>query len=157
MGFVRALALKQSPMRLGFLLGLLALPPLWAACSGQVSSGGPVVGDGDAGSAGAAGAPNAPEYDSGLKNTDCSLLTVEQCAAGKDCQVIEAQLRSPTCQSGLEAVGCSTISQGCGDALTRAKDPDGRVWLFRTTCIPHGWTALPSTADEPCGLGGAAN
>ena len=138
-------------MRPGFLLGLLALPTLWAACSGQVTSGGP--GFGDAGSAGTA--PSAPEYDSGLKNTDCPLLTVGQCAAGTDCQVLEAQLRSPICSQGLEAVGCS--NPGCGAAETRAQDPDGRVWLFPSTCIPLGWKALPSTQDEPCGMAGAAN
>ena len=140
-------------MRLGFLLGLLALPPLWAACSGQVTSGGPELGD--AGSAGAAGAPSKPEYDSGLKDTDCSLLTVGQCAAGPDCQVLDAQLRSPTCSHGLEAVGCSAL--GCGAAETRAQDPKGRVWLFPSTCIPLGWTELPSVEDEPCGMAGATN
>ncbi len=139
-------------MRVALLLGLLALSSLWAACSGQVTQGGPMPGG--AGSAGAAG---APEFDSGLKHTDCSMLTVEQCAAGEDCEVLEAQLRSPQCENEFEAVGCSSISDGCGDALTRAQDPDGREWLFRTTCIPFGWTELPSAADQPCGMAGAAN
>ncbi len=142
-------------MRLGLLLGCLALPTLWAACAGTVSNGGPL--HGAAGSAGAAGETSAPEFDSGLKDKDCTLLTVGQCAAGKNCGVIEAQLRSPTCENELEAVGCTSIDQGCDDVLTRAQDPNGRQWLFRSGCIPRGWTPLPSAADEPCGMAGAAN
>ncbi len=85
--------------------GILALPLLYAmSCSGRVSNRS--VSMADAGSAGmAVDAP--PVHDSGLRNTDCSKLTVGQCAAGNDCQVLEAQLQSPRCASDFEAVGCA--------------------------------------------------
>ena len=142
-------------MRVGLLLSVLALPPLWAACSATITSGGPFTSD--AGSAGTSEGNAAPELDSGLKGTDCTLLSVSQCAAGKDCTVLEAQPRAPKCQNDFEAVGCTSIDNGCDDALTRAADPMGRQWLFRSGCIPRGWTPLPSATDQPCGTAGAAN
>jgi hypothetical protein len=138
-----------------FFCGLLGLPLFCAtSCSGRIAGGSAVVED--AGSAGMDGTL-PPEHDSGLKNTDCSKLTVSQCAAGTECQVLEAQLQAPKCASELEAVGCASTETGCGAAETRAEDAQGRQWLFLSTCIPFGWKELPPPALDPCGVGGAAN
>jgi hypothetical protein len=134
--------------------GLLALPLVCAvSCTGSIS--GHSVSIEDAGSAGMADA--APEYDSRLKNTDCSKLTFEQCAAGNECQVLEAQLQSPKCASEFEAVGCAPTVTGCDAAETRGEDPQGRQWLFPSTCIPFGWKLLAPNTPDSCGFGGAAN
>jgi hypothetical protein len=134
--------------------GMLALPSLCAvSCSGRVAD--PSVSSDDAGSTGSADA--APEHDSGLENSDCSKLTVGHCAAGNDCQVLEAQLQAPRCASDFEAVGCASTDASCGAAETRAADPQGRQWLFLSTCIPFGWRLLAPTAPDACGVGGAAN
>jgi hypothetical protein len=109
----------------------------------------------EAGSAGMTDAP--PEHDSGLKNTDCSKLTVEQCAAGNECQVLEGQVQSPKCSSEFEAVGCASAETGCDAAETRADDPQGRQWLFLSTCIPLGWKLLPPNTPDACGFAGATN
>jgi hypothetical protein len=98
-----------------------------------------------------------PERDSGLKNTDCAKLSVGQCAAGNECEVLEAQLQAPKCANEFEAVGCSPRLTGCGAAETRAQDPQGRRWLFLSTCIPSGWKELPASTPDACGMGGAAN
>jgi hypothetical protein len=125
------------------------------SCSGRVSGRSPPAED--AGSAGMRDLPTPPEHDSGLQNTDCAKLSVAQCAAGRDCQVLEAQLQSPRCASELEAVGCFSVPEGCGAAETRAADPQGRQWLFLSTCIPFGWRELAPSTPDPCGVGGAAN
>lgn len=123
------------------------------SCSGRVSGSGPILED-----AGSAGMPEVtPEHDSGLKNTECAKLTVGQCAAGKECQVLEAQLQAPRCASEFEAVDCASALTGCGAAETRAQDPQGRQWLFLSTCIPSGWKELPASTPDACGVGGAAN
>jgi hypothetical protein len=133
---------------------VFALPWLCAVnCSGHVSDRS--LSMADAGSAGMTDA--AAERDSGLKNTDCSKLTVGQCAAGNECQVLEAQLQAPRCASDFEAVGCASTDTSCGAAETRAADPQGRQWLFLSTCIPFGWRLLAPTAADACAAGGAAN
>jgi hypothetical protein len=134
--------------------GLLALPLVCAvSCKGRISDRS--LSADDAGSPSTADA--APEYDSGLKSIDCSKLTVGQCAAGNECQVLEAQLQMPKCASEFEAVGCASTETGCGAAETRAEDPQGRQWLFLSTCIPFGWRLLPASTPEACSMGGGAN
>jgi len=137
----------------------LALPVLCAvSCTGTISD--PSLRQEDAGMTAGMTADAASEPDSGLKNSDCSKLTVEQCAAGRACQVLEAQLQSPRCASEFEAVGCASTETGCGAAQARADDPQGRQWLFLSTCIPFGWTPLAPNAPNACGVrgvGGAAH
>ncbi|HEX3855581.1 MAG TPA: hypothetical protein VHW01_31680 [Polyangiaceae bacterium] len=136
--------------------GLLALPSFCAvSCSGRVSGGSPLAED--SGSAGMPDIRTPPEHDSGLQNTDCAKLSVAQCAAGRECQVLEAQLQSPRCATELEAVGCFSVPEGCGAAETHAADPQGRQWLFLSTCIPFGWRELAPSTPDPCGVGGAAD
>ena len=154
---LRAAALSREMSRnWAVFCGLLGVPLFCAmSCSGRVSGGGAVLED--AGSAGMTDGPPRSERDSGLQNTDCAKLSVAQCAAGRDCQVLEAQLQSPRCASELEAVGCFSVPEVCGGGETRAEDPEGRQWLFLSTCLPFGWKELPPGTADPCGVGGATN
>ena len=138
-------------MRVGLLLGLLALPLLWAACSGEVASGGPV--QGDAGSAGVGADNGALAGSAGARETDCSKLPLEACASGVNCHVLEATIVYPVCSKTEEAVGCARF--GCNSSATRAADPQGREWVFPDDCLPAGWTELPFSTE--CGEGGALN
>ncbi len=81
-------------------------------------------------------------------SADCASLSVTACAATAGCQVIEGQPidHQRACVKPRQAVGCQRPAFVlCGQAVTRATDPNGVEWSFSSTCIPTGWTNATGT------------
>lgn len=91
----------------------------------------------------------APPSDA---TTACA-VPAATCAAQPGCVPIMGQPHqaSPACAGPAVAVGCMSADTACADAITFARDPDGRGWWFMDTCVPPGWTAAayPAGSDAP--------
>jgi hypothetical protein len=83
----------------------------------------------------------------GNEPNDCAPLAVSECAKVSHCQVLTARpvAERELCALPSQEVGCAAL--GCGGTLTRAKDPSGTEWLFPGTCVPPGWTAMPTDPE----------
>ena len=80
----------------------------------------------------------------------CAATPAAACAAQPGCAPImgQPQQASPVCVGPAAAVGCMSADTACADAITFARDPDGRGWWFMDTCVPPGWTAAPYPAGS---------
>ncbi len=89
----------------------------------------------------------APSSDAA---TACAATPAAACAAQPGCAPIMGQPHqaSPACAGPAAAVGCMSADTACADAITFARDPDGRGWWFMDTCVPPGWTAAPYPAGS---------
>ncbi len=76
----------------------------------------------------------------------CPDLSVEDCKRTSGCAVIAGEPLDLTnaCRGPRAEVGCRTVSEGCGAAITFARDSQGTWWQFNSLCVPGGWTATPS-------------
>lgn len=87
----------------------------------------------------------------------CGQLNPGRCEDHAFCQSLRGRRileRDLTCvTTEIQDVGCGLL--GCGSLYTVARDPSGGLWLFPTTCIPPGWTAVDSGVPEECGTAGA--
>ncbi|MCY1066495.1 hypothetical protein OV090_17075 [Nannocystis sp. RBIL2] len=80
---------------------------------------------------------------------DCRRLRVEQCRAHAFCGEIHGY---PNCREPLTLAGC-TRAELCTDSMSRARDPRGVMWQFRSGCYPDqpGWEPLGSAIDRVTG------
>jgi hypothetical protein len=153
-------------------IGALALMVLIASCSNSdggdsmpgSGAGAPDAGAADAGgqpSVGAGGAGVAGVAGIGIGGGDpCAALSLSECANAVDvCGTIRAGRiqGDPECSGSLEAVGCYEIAAGCDDAITRAADPNGANWLFRSGCVPQGWQIVHLATPVPACTGAAGD
>ena len=94
--------------------------------------------------------------------TKCEGLSQEACESEDDCSLIGGRpvAQGEQCLEESQFAGCERGGGGCGDAFTEALDPDGRPWLFSSTCVPEGWTtdnAPPDLMDLPSCSGGSSD
>ena len=80
---------------------------------------------------------------------DCGRLRVEQCRAHAFCGEVHGY---PNCREPLILAGC-TRAELCTDSMSRARDPRGVMWQFRSGCFPDqpGWEPLGSAIDMVTG------
>ncbi|WP_434422568.1 hypothetical protein [Nannocystis pusilla] len=80
---------------------------------------------------------------------DCSRLRVDQCRAHAFCGEVHGY---PNCREPLTLAGC-TRAELCTDSMSRARDPRGVMWQFRSGCYPDqpGWKPLGSAIDMVTG------
>jgi hypothetical protein len=73
----------------------------------------------------------------------CESLSIAQCEAAPQCQVIRARpiddLRS--CVLPAQDVACALFNLSCPVDSTRATDPTGKAWSVPGACVPPGWSA----------------
>lgn len=96
--------------------------------SGAAAATGGVVESGGSG-----GAPDS---------TTCSMLTLDACASNANCQGLSGQpiMGDPLCLGAFQVVACGT-KLGCDPTPARATDPQGKDWVFPSSCIPAAWTS----------------
>ena len=102
--------------------------------------------------AGAAGSAAPDGGTGGAEFFDCTPLSAAACAADDRCSLLTASPVYPGCSRTEQPIACTALT-GCGQLATRARDPEGREWIFDDTCLPDGWQPLPWTAA--CGSGDA--
>jgi len=116
----------------------LAIAVMAAGCgstSGQDSA--PGTGGGDS------GVP--PSTDGGL---ECSKLGRVECAEHPECLRIEGwRLDTSTGCFEYRRFAYCDEARPCGDPMEYARDPEGNLWEFPSTCTPPGWPIEPR--DDP--------
>lgn len=85
------------------------------------------------------------------QDQQCAALSIEACKANADCRVsggasIELDRQ---CIGARAELGCEAADKPCDDAMTVAKDAQGRAWLFGNSCIPAGLEYLSPSTGSP--------
>jgi hypothetical protein len=83
----------------------------------------------------------------------CRLVGPDICTRSSECAVVMAgAVEDSGCWSPPVVVGCISANRTCGDGYTYARDPNGKEWMFGSTCIPHSWaiTEPGARVSEPC-------
>ena len=86
---------------------------------------------------------------------DCSSLSEADCvAAGENCMPIHGSPynESEYCAEPNQFVACVEAGQ-CGEIITKAHDPSGRLWFFSDSCTPPGWEIDPPSLWSGCDEG----
>lgn len=126
------------------------------SCSDNGSDGSATAINAGAGGSGPLGAGGSAAANTGAGGDGpdyCSTLNPADCTADPACASRTARLVYPDCTQAKQFIEC-TQPMGCGQLATRARDPQGREWLFDDTCLPEGWQPLPWTAACGSGDGG---
>ena len=82
-----------------------------------------------------------PTLPTPIPAVECSIYTTQSdCEADHRCVAVAgAVVVNPgDCVMHEEFLSCEA-ARPCGPELMHARDPSGRVWRFRSTCIPRGW------------------
>jgi hypothetical protein len=87
--------------------------------------------------------------------TGCAQLSPQNCEQDAFCEAIHAAPFGPmnSCVLSSAVVGCRA-PLGCDEAVSFAKDPQGKCWQFGGGCFPEGWTesrqsCSPDRGDLP--------
>jgi|GEM_PF-4640167 len=87
--------------------------------------------------------------------TGCAQLSPQTCQQDAFCEAIHAAPFGPmnSCVLSPMVVGCRA-PLGCDEAISFAKDPQGKCWQFGGGCFPTGWTEArqscsPERGDLP--------
>jgi len=84
----------------------------------------------------------------------CSELVGDDCGRYPQCGTIWGNPvdEAAQCIKRVQFVAC-TDYQVCGGAITHARDDQGHLWQFTSTCIPPGWATVGSIGylERECG------
>ena len=93
------------------------------------------------------------------EETDCTDLSVTDCASREDCAAITASQTVLNAEeecldwaNSVEDVGCMNAEMGCDNAITyaaSAADPT-QCYGFPSTCIPQGWSDCNTESLPDC-------
>ncbi len=121
------------------------------SAAGGSDSGGSSTGGGDGLPSDCAGSDDYSEKCEAAKQTVCGSRSEAACEGLSFCSNLTAQRIDEVAQCAepdRQWVGCGLL--GCGGLLTRGRDPEGKAWLFPSTCLPSGWSEEGSSVPEEC-------
>ena len=82
----------------------------------------------------------------------CSTLSEDECESDSCMSIFGRPLdANNNCfhYSQLRFVACVPNPGGCDEGIDYARDPDGVLWEFGSTCIPPNWTELFGLENPP--------